>query len=131
MGGENAGVSTMETHGGAMVRSCRYIWSAAGAADCCRTKRRACVSPALPWLLGLALGFAALQLAAAWVGPYELFHDELYYWAGAKRLGLGYVDHPPFAPWLLAGARRSSATGASASRLVPALCARRRCCSRG
>jgi len=27
MGGENAGVSTMETHGGAMVRSCRYIWS--------------------------------------------------------------------------------------------------------
>jgi ribosomal protein S18 acetylase RimI-like enzyme len=27
IGGENAGVSTMETHGGAMVRSCRYTWS--------------------------------------------------------------------------------------------------------
>src|SRR5262245_17104704 len=27
VGGENAGVSTMETHGGAIVRSCRYVWS--------------------------------------------------------------------------------------------------------
>ena len=27
IGGENAGVSTMETHGGALVRSCRYTWS--------------------------------------------------------------------------------------------------------
>ena len=26
LGGENAGVSTMETHGGATVRSCRYVW---------------------------------------------------------------------------------------------------------
>ena len=26
IGGENAGVSTMETHGGAIVRSCRYVW---------------------------------------------------------------------------------------------------------
>jgi ribosomal protein S18 acetylase RimI-like enzyme len=26
IGGENAGASTMETHGGAIVRSCRYIW---------------------------------------------------------------------------------------------------------
>jgi ribosomal protein S18 acetylase RimI-like enzyme len=26
LGGENAGVSTMETHGGAIVRSCRYVW---------------------------------------------------------------------------------------------------------
>lgn len=27
IGGENAGVSTMETHGGAMLRSCRYVWA--------------------------------------------------------------------------------------------------------
>jgi hypothetical protein len=27
LGAENAGVSTMETHGGAVVRSCRYTWS--------------------------------------------------------------------------------------------------------
>ena len=26
LGGENAGVSVMETHGGAIVRSCRYVW---------------------------------------------------------------------------------------------------------
>ena len=26
LGGESAGVSTMETHGGAVVRSCRYTW---------------------------------------------------------------------------------------------------------
>jgi ribosomal protein S18 acetylase RimI-like enzyme len=26
LGGRNAGTSTMETHGGAVVRSCRYIW---------------------------------------------------------------------------------------------------------
>jgi ribosomal protein S18 acetylase RimI-like enzyme len=27
LGGRNAGVSTMETHGGALVRSCRYTWT--------------------------------------------------------------------------------------------------------
>jgi len=27
LGGRNSGVSTMETHGGAVVRSCRYTWS--------------------------------------------------------------------------------------------------------
>lgn len=27
LGGQNSGVSTMETHGGAIVRSCRYTWS--------------------------------------------------------------------------------------------------------
>ena len=27
LGGHDAGVSTMETHGGAIVRSCRYTWS--------------------------------------------------------------------------------------------------------
>jgi len=26
LGGENAGVTTMESHGGAVVRSCRYTW---------------------------------------------------------------------------------------------------------
>ena len=29
LGGENAETSTMETHGGALVRSCRYTWSRA------------------------------------------------------------------------------------------------------
>jgi ribosomal protein S18 acetylase RimI-like enzyme len=26
LGGRNVGVATMETHGGAVVRSCRYVW---------------------------------------------------------------------------------------------------------
>jgi hypothetical protein len=26
IGGRNAEVTTMETHGGAVVRSCRYVW---------------------------------------------------------------------------------------------------------
>lgn len=29
LGAENAGVSVMETHGGAVVRSCRYVWPSA------------------------------------------------------------------------------------------------------
>ena len=29
IGGRNAGVSAMETHGGAMVQSCRYVWPSA------------------------------------------------------------------------------------------------------
>ena len=31
LGAHDAGVSTMETHGGAIVRSCRYTWRDAGA----------------------------------------------------------------------------------------------------
>ena len=31
LGAQNAGVSTMETHGGAIVRSCRYVWPSAEA----------------------------------------------------------------------------------------------------
>lgn len=79
-------------------------------------------SQVTPLLLCLALAFAALQLATAWVEPYGLFHDELYYWVGAKRLGLGYVDHPPLAPWLLAGFTALLGDGRLAFALVPALC---------
>ncbi len=32
---------------------------------------------------------------------YGYFRDEFYYIACAKRLAFGYVDHPPFAPFLL------------------------------
>jgi GNAT superfamily N-acetyltransferase len=30
LGAHDAGISVMETHGGAVVRSCRYVWSQAG-----------------------------------------------------------------------------------------------------
>jgi len=75
-----------------------------------------------PLLLGLAVAVAALELATAWTPPYGLFHDELYYWAGAQRLALGYVDHPPLAPWVLAASTALLGDGRLAFRLVPALC---------
>jgi hypothetical protein len=52
-------------------------------------------------LITLALAFAALELGSGLIGPYGLFQDEPYYWACAKRPGLGYVDHPPLAQWIL------------------------------
>jgi hypothetical protein len=73
-------------------------------------------------LLGLALAFAALVIGGR-VEPYGLFHDELYYWAGAQRLGLGYVDHPPLAPWVLRGSTALLGDGRLGFGLVPALCA--------
>lgn len=73
-------------------------------------------------LVGMALVFGALLLATAWREPYGLFHDEFYYWACSKRLGLGYVDHPPLAPWLLAASQPLLGDGILGFRLVPALC---------
>ena len=73
-------------------------------------------------LLLIALAAAGIELATAWVPPYGLYHDELYYWAGAQRLGLGYVDHPPLAPWLLAASTAVLGDGRLAFRLLPALC---------
>jgi hypothetical protein len=75
-----------------------------------------------PLLLAEALGFAALHLVAGGIGPYGLFHDEPYYWACSRRLDLGYVDHPPLAPWVLAAATALLGDGWLGFRLVPALC---------
>jgi hypothetical protein len=75
-----------------------------------------------PALLILALGYATLQLASGWIPPWELFHDELYYWVGSRRLELGYVDHPPLSPWLLAGVVATLGEGRLAFGLPPALC---------
>jgi hypothetical protein len=61
-------------------------------------------------------------VATEWIPPYELLHDELYYWVGAKHPALGYVDHPPLAPWLLAAATALLGDGRLAFALVPALC---------
>jgi len=76
-----------------------------------------------PLLLGLAFAFAILQIAAGWLGPYGLFHDELYYWACAKRPGLGYVDNPPFSAWVLAGGMALLGDGLLVFEILPALCA--------
>lgn len=81
------------------------------------------VSRATLLLLGLAFGLAALEIGAGWLGPYGLFHDEAYYWACAKRPGLGYVDHPPLSAWVLAGSMVLLGDGLLVFELVPALCA--------
>ena len=39
LGAHNAGVSTMETHGGAVVRSCRYTWPRAELLSAAPTSR--------------------------------------------------------------------------------------------
>jgi hypothetical protein len=74
-------------------------------------------------LLSLASLFAVIEIAAGWLGPYGLFHDELYYWACAKRPGLGYVDHPPLSAWVLAAGMVPLGEGRLVFELLPALCA--------
>lgn len=56
------------------------------------------------WLLLALLSAVPLLLlvAGALNTSYGYFIDEFYYIACAKRLALGYVDHPPLAPLVLA-----------------------------
>jgi 4-amino-4-deoxy-L-arabinose transferase-like glycosyltransferase len=57
-------------------------------------------------LLALLSAFpVALLVVSAFSRGYGYFIDEFYYLACSKRLAFGYVDHPPLAPWLLAGTR--------------------------
>jgi 4-amino-4-deoxy-L-arabinose transferase-like glycosyltransferase len=69
------------------------------------------------WTLGIALAFAALQIASSAFGPYGYFIDELYYAACAKRLAFGYVDHPPLSIAVLAAAKAIFGASATAIRL--------------
>lgn len=80
--------------------------------------------PAAHWLPRLiAWALPALLLVSSVVPPWELFHDEFYYWVGAQRLEFGYVDHPPLAPWLLRAVTAVFGDGRLGLRIVPALCA--------
>ena len=74
-------------------------------------------------LLGIGLAVAALELWTGFLEPYELFHDELYYWSCSRRLGFGYVDHPPLSAWILAAATPVLGDGRLVFGLIPALCA--------
>lgn len=80
--------------------------------------------PATRWLpSAIACALSALLLASSAVPPWELFHDEFYYWVGSQRLEFGYVDHPPLAPWLLRAATAVLGDGRLGFRILPALCA--------
>ena len=63
----------------------------------------------------------AIHLAVNLLGGYGYFRDELYYIACAKRLGAGYVDHPPFSIYVLALVRLLIGDSVFAIRLVPAI----------
>ena len=62
-----------------------------------------------------------LHVAVNLFAGYGYFRDELYYIACAKRLGAGYVDHPPFSIYVLAVVRLLIGDSVFAIRLVPAL----------
>jgi 4-amino-4-deoxy-L-arabinose transferase-like glycosyltransferase len=73
--------------------------------------------------MGIVLAIAALQGLVHLLpnGAYGPFRDELYYVACARRPALGYVDHPPLAPWLLALQLPLTGDSILALRLLPAL----------
>jgi hypothetical protein len=62
-----------------------------------------------------------IHVAVNLFGGYGYFRDELYYIACAKRLGAGYVDHPPFSIYVLALVRLLIGDSVFALRLVPAV----------
>ena len=70
----------------------------------------------------LALAVFALEWGTSWLGTGGFFIDELYYLACAERPGLGYVDHPPLAPFVLALSRPLLGDSLPALRFLPALC---------
>ncbi len=75
------------------------------------------------WLLAIAAAVSVALFVATLVGPYGYFIDEFYYLACARRPALGYVDHPPLAPLVLAVVRAIAGESLLAIRVVPALCA--------
>ena len=75
----------------------------------------------------LALLLASVSFALLWATSfhpeYGYFIDELYYLACAERPALGYVDHPPLAPFVLALSRSVLGDSLPALRLPAVLCA--------
>ena len=76
---------------------------------------------ALAPLLGIALGYLALEFALNGFHGYGYFTDELYYIACSKRLALGFVDHPSLTPLLLRGIRANFGESLPAMRFPAAL----------
>ena len=73
-------------------------------------------------LVGIAAIFVLLQAAVTLFGGYGYFIDEFYYIACARRPALGYVDHPPLAPLVLAVVRAIAGESLLAIRVPAFLC---------
>ena len=76
-------------------------------------------------LFALAALVPLVQVVALVVSSaeYSYFIDEFYYLACSKHLALGYVDHPPLSPWLLAFTRLFLGESLLGIRLLPFLAA--------
>jgi hypothetical protein len=70
----------------------------------------------------LAAGFFSLLLFSSLRPEYGHYGDEFNYIGCAKRPALGYVDHPPLAPLILAINRSLLGDSLPALRILPALC---------
>jgi 4-amino-4-deoxy-L-arabinose transferase-like glycosyltransferase len=70
-------------------------------------------------LAGLVVLAALVRVAVAASLP--VHHDEAYYWLWARRLDLGYLDHPPLIAWLVAAGTRVAGDGALGVRTAPIL----------
>ncbi len=74
------------------------------------------------WLLAVLSAVpVAVQLAGLLTPGYSYFIDEFYYLACAARPALGYVDHPPLAPLMLALTRPVLGDSLLGLRLLPFL----------
>ncbi len=84
---------------------------------------RRCSTAANRALLAVAAAYVLVELVATVAAhpSYGYFYDEFYYIASAKRPALGYVDHPPFAMWLLAITRILLGDSQLGIRVLPAL----------
>jgi hypothetical protein len=70
----------------------------------------------------IATAFFVLLFSTSFHPDYGHYADEFNYIACAKRPDLGYVDHPPLAPLLLAVNRAVLGDSLPALRILPALC---------
>jgi hypothetical protein len=73
-------------------------------------------------LVAIAGLFMAGQAAITVFGGYGYFIDELYYLACARHPALGYVDHPPLAPLVLAVVRAIAGESLLAIRIPAFAC---------
>jgi hypothetical protein len=69
----------------------------------------------------VAFVYVLAQLLSVAHASYGYLQDEFYYLSCAMRPALGYVDHPPFAPWVLAVTRTFLGESLLGIRLLPAL----------
>ena len=69
----------------------------------------------------LYIAAAKLLLHLLTIARYGIFRDEMYYWACARHMDWGYVDHPPLTVWIAWLARHAFGDTAFGVRLLPAL----------